>query len=372
MCTRVFNNLNDEFLTTARNMDWATQLPTTIYSFQKNLEKSGMAEIDSSTLTWKSYYDSVVTMVVGEENGVEHCGASDGMNTAGLVANVLYDSGAQYQRKDGSSCKNLDVLRWVQYVLDTCCSVEEVVEKFNHNSDIQINASLVPSSGKPASLHLSVSDIFGDSAIIEVIKGEYHVHSKPSHQVMTNEPSFTKQIKINQYWKWQWSDKNQFPSHTIPGGPFPTDRFERAAFNMHHLSKPTSSAESLAQSKSVAANASVPIGFDFGVANSPNIAPTLWSTISSHNELMYYFDNARTTGVCWIDLANLKHQHNSAKLPLVTFDKGLFSNHSYHGLINQRLVVTSDPFALPQSGASLDIKRNFELDVELSSSFELS
>jgi penicillin V acylase-like amidase (Ntn superfamily) len=346
MCTRIFNNLDHKYLTTARNMDWAEQLPTTLYTFKRNLKKSGMAEQDDSTLTWISEYESVVTMVVGEDDNNEHCGASDGMNAAGLVANVLYDSGAQYQRSEGRAYKNLDVLRWVQYVLDTCCSVREVVEKFDANSEIHIQKSAVPSSGKDALLHLSVSDVFGKSAIIEVIKGEFHIHCKPSYQVMTNEPSFTQQIKIDQYWKWQWNDNNPFPSHTIPGGPFPTDRFERASFNMHHLSKPKSTAESLAQSKSIAANASVPIGFSFATSEMPNIAPTLWSTLSSHNDLQYFFCNARTTGSCWVNLNCLNHQHDASKLVMVGLHNKTFTNYSYSGLVNDELTATQDPFSI--------------------------
>lgn len=360
MCTRIFNNQNNDYLTTARNMDWATQLPTSLYTFTNGLDKSGESNLSPDTLTWTSLYDSVVTIVVGEEkvvgaeNEAGHFGASDGMNSVGLVANVLYDSNAQYERQEtqGQPYKRLDVLRWVQYVLDTCCSVKKVVEKFNESSDIELVGSKVPASDKQASLHLSVSDIIGDSAIIEVVDGKFQVHLSPSFQVMTNEPSYSEQLRINQYWRWQWSENNPFPSHTIPGGPFPTDRFERAYFNMHHLKMPTTMAESLAQSKSVIMNASVPIGFDFGTDSHPNIAPTLWSTLSSHNELKYYFCNARTTGACWVDLANLNHNHTVAKIDLVNFANGKFSNHSYDGLINEKLEATTDPFALVNQHAS--------------------
>ncbi|MDV5170418.1 linear amide C-N hydrolase [Photobacterium rosenbergii] len=364
MCTRIFNNQNEDYLTTARNMDWAEQLPTSLYTFKSGLEKSGESKPSQDTLTWTSRYDSVVSMVVGAKNETDDFAASDGMNSVGLVANALYDSNADYKRQahQGQSYKKLDVLRWVQYVLDTCCSVKAVVDKFNESSKIELVGSDVPSSDKPATLHLSVSDVIGDSAIIEVVDGEFQVHLSPSFQVMTNEPSYNQQLSFNQYWRWQWSESNSFPSHTIPGGPFPTDRFERASFNMHHLTRPDSMAESLAQSKSVIMNASVPIGFDFGTNDHPNIAPTLWSTISSQNELKYYFCNARTTGACWIDLANLDSDMQVAKVNVITLDNNEFINHPYDGLINNMLSATDDPFALPdENHSSSRFKNTFDL-----------
>ncbi len=354
MCTRVFNNHSSKYLTTARNMDWSVQLPTSLFTFKEGLEKSGMPEPNDSTLTWTSRYDSVVTMVGNKDNGYA---SSDGINSAGLVANVLYDSDASYQREDGSSCKQLSVLRWVQFVLDTCCSVVEVKEKFENNG-IQLMPAQVPSSSKKAALHLSVSDVLGKSAIIEVIKGKYIINDNIDDKddrrcrVMTNEPGYKTQILLNQYWRWQWSKENSFPSHTIPGGPFPTDRFERASFYLNQLKKPKSMEESLAQSKSIVANASVPVGLDLEVGDHPNIAPTLWTTLANHNDQIYYFCNARTPNIIWFDLNDINEQPETSMLELVTEDNGCFTNHSFIGSVNSDLNSTEDPYKLTHSGAS--------------------
>jgi penicillin V acylase-like amidase (Ntn superfamily) len=348
MCTRAFNNLNENFLTTARNMDWSVQLPTSLFTFKEGLQKSGMPETDSSTLTWDARYDSVVTMVGNADNGYA---ASDGINSTGLVANVLYDSEASYLKEYGSSCKQLSVLRWVQFVLDTCCSVAEVTEIFR-TANIQIMPAKVPSSPKEAALHLSVSDIFGNSAIIEVIKGEFIINESKQYKIMTNEPGYKTQILLNQYWRWQWSDENSFPSHTIPGGPFPTDRFERASFYLNHLKSPESMDESLAQSKSITANASVPIGFNLGVGDHPNIAPTLWSTLANQNDKIYYFSNARTPNTIWVDLNEIGKLADASMLELVTEEDGEFENASFIGSVNDELTPTNDPYKLSCSVAS--------------------
>lgn len=350
MCTRVFNNFNkkNDFLTTARNMDWATQMPTTIFAFRvtpnESMIKSGTEPEDQYSLTWTARYSSVVTMV-GTKTPF---GASDGINSEGLVANLLYDSNATYKRTDGSSCKNLDVLRWVQFVLDTCCSVKEVVAAFSKNAEpqIQLIRGKVPGSNKPAALHLSVSDKFGDSAIIEVDKGNYVIYHNFEFRVMTNEPSYAKQIELNQFWRWQWSNKNFFPSNTIPGGPFPSDRFARASYYLNHLYDTESTSDSLTQAKSVVMNASVPVNFKSNNPQFPNIAQTLWTSVSSHNNLTYYFCNARCISDIWMDL-NKADDFPSAvsKLVVVSEKDNKFINYELYGYQNENFIETIDPFA---------------------------
>ncbi|WP_299679451.1 linear amide C-N hydrolase [uncultured Tenacibaculum sp.] len=350
MCTRIFNNFNKDnnFLTTARNMDWATQMPTTIFAFRvtsdENMIKCGTDKENEHSLIWEAQYSSIVTMVGTKAP----FGASDGINSKGLVANLLYDSNASYERKDGSSCKNLDVLRWVQFVLDTCCSVQEVVDVFSKDAktQIQLIGRIVPGSDKPASLHLSVSDRFGDSAIIEVHEGNYVIYNNPEFRVMTNEPSYAKQIELNQFWRWQWNDKNNFPSNTLPGGPFPSDRFARASYYLNHLYDAKNVADSLTQSKSIVMNASVPVNFDFSLSNFPNIAQTLWTSVSSHNNLTYYFCNARCMGDLWMDLNKINEFPSPvSKLEVVSEIEGEFINHQLYGYQNKNFVETVDPFA---------------------------
>ncbi|CAL2104512.1 Linear amide C-N hydrolase [Tenacibaculum sp. 190130A14a] len=347
MCTRVFNNYNKRYLTTARNMDWATQMPTTIFAFKVDSKedtiKSGTASENEHSLTWIPRYNSVVTMVGTEAP----FGASDGINSEGLVANLLYDSNATYHRADGSSCKNLDVLRWVQFVLDTCCSVQEVKDAFSKDAptQIQLIGGIVPGSTKEASLHLSVSDILGKSAIIEVHNGEFIIYDNENFRVMTNEPSYAKQIELNQFWRWQWNNENNFPSNTLPGGPFPSDRFARASYYLNHLYEAKSTEDSLTQSQSVVMNASVPVNFKSTLDDYPNIAQTLWTSISSHNELTYYFTNARTMSSIQVDLKQINlFPSNVSNLIVVSEKDNVFINHELTGLQNKNFKEATDPF----------------------------
>jgi penicillin V acylase-like amidase (Ntn superfamily) len=362
MCTRVFNNRNGNYLTTARNMDWKTQLPTTLFYFQAQLTKSALSDDEAENhknWQWTSKYASIVTMVGNADHGF---GSSDGINSAGLVANVLYAKKTNYTINKGENHKSLNVLRWVQYVLDNFQTAQEVADEFAKN-EIVLLESQVPGSDSPASLHLSVSDSKGQSVIIEVYGGQYHIHNNPDYTIMTNEPNYNVQLKLNDYWRWQWSDENAFPSHTIPGGPFPADRFERAAYYYLNLAAPKNAQDSLAQSQSVVANASVPIGMK-GFEGHPNIAPTIWTTLADHNQLKYYFCNARTPNVIWVemnkDLLNVK----VAKLDLVTIEvinensadhgevQGVaIKNYEYVGCVNSILEPTEDPYCVSEKYA---------------------
>ena len=46
-----------------------------------------------------------------------------------------------------------------------------------------------------------LSDASGDSAIIEYIDGKQVIHHNRAYQVMTNSPTFDKQLALNEYWK---------------------------------------------------------------------------------------------------------------------------------------------------------------------------
>ena len=343
MCTRVFNNSTNDFLTTARNMDWHSPLVTSLYCFNKGLQKVGSDKVTNKTLTWESLYSSVVTMI-GEEGVLA---ASEGMNSEGLVANALFDTKASYHSNYASFDKQLDVTRWVQYVLDTCQYVSEVVDKFADDCQIKIQLlnQVVPGTKQDALLHLSVSDMYGDSAIIEVENCIFNIYHSDNFRVMTNQPDYETQILLNMSARWQWSEDNPYPTQTIPGGPFPTDRFQRASFYLSNLEEASSMQESIAQTRSIVANASVPLGFKLSNKrfNSPE---TQWSSVSDHNHQIYYFYNGRTQDVCYCALNDIKFVENVFKLELIYEEKGDYIQHALAGLINHKLKTSNDPFRL--------------------------
>ncbi|WP_337052074.1 linear amide C-N hydrolase, partial [Serratia fonticola] len=59
----------------------------------------------------------------------------------------------------------------------------------------------VPGQERLASLHLSLSDASGDSAIFEYINGKLVIHHSRDYQVLTNSPTFEQQLAITKYWQ---------------------------------------------------------------------------------------------------------------------------------------------------------------------------
>ena len=77
--------------------------------------------------------------------------------------------------------------------------------------------------GKPGQLHLS-SDASGDSAIFQYVGAKLQIYHDRSYQVMTNSPTFDKQLALNDYWE-------EIGGLTmLPGTNRSADRFARASF----------------------------------------------------------------------------------------------------------------------------------------------
>ena len=189
-CTRlVYLGAHDDVIT-ARSMDWKTDVATNLWIFPRGMARNGQAGPNS--VTWTSKYGSVIA------RGYE-VSTTDGMNEAGLVANVLWLVESEYPAYDGRG-SGLSIAAWAQYVLDNYGTVKEAVEALRAQP-FTVVTDKVPGEDRLATLHLSMSDASGDSAIIEYIGGKQVIHHSRDYQVMTNSPVFDQQLALNTYWK---------------------------------------------------------------------------------------------------------------------------------------------------------------------------
>src|SRR6201985_3387154 len=117
-CTRlVYHGANDDVIT-ARSMDWKRDTGTNLWLFPRGMKRSG--EAGPNSLQWTSKYGSVIA------SGYD-ISTTDGMNEAGLVANVLWLVESSYPKYDGSK-PGLSLAAWAQYVLDNFSSVAQAVD----------------------------------------------------------------------------------------------------------------------------------------------------------------------------------------------------------------------------------------------------
>ncbi len=101
---------------------------------------------------------------------------------------------------------------------------------------------------------MAISDPTGDSAIFEYVKGKLVIHHGREYQVMTNSPTYDKQLAINEYWK-------EFDGAVmLPGTVRAADRFARASYYINACQQSADAREAVAAVFSVMRNVSVPRG----------------------------------------------------------------------------------------------------------------
>jgi penicillin V acylase-like amidase (Ntn superfamily) len=156
-CTTFFLNKNGQFVF-GRNYDWITDVGMVCTNL-RGLAKTSLKMPEGSTIKWVSKYGSLTFNQYGKEfpNG--------GMNEMGLVVEMMWLDGSQYPKPDKRA--SMYVLQWIQYQLDNCASVKEVLAT---NKRIRI------SQEKSAPVHYLVADASGQAATVEFLNGKMVVH----------------------------------------------------------------------------------------------------------------------------------------------------------------------------------------------------
>ncbi len=312
-CTRfVYHGVQGEVIT-ARSMDWKTDVGTNLWVFPRGMARNG--EAGPNSVKWTSKYGSVIA------SGYD-ISTTDGMNEAGLVANVLWLAESSYPEYDIKT-PGLSIAAWAQYVLDNFATVQEAVQVLQ-KQPFTVVTDNVPGQDRLATLHLSLSDASGDSAIIEYIDGKQVIHHSRDYQVMTNSPIFEKQIAMEEYWKQIGG------TVMLPGTNRAADRYARAMFYVNAIPKSEDEVESVASVFSVIRNVSVPYGLT--TENEPNISSTRWRTVADQKRMRYFFESALTPNVFWIDLKQLDFSEKTGKV--LTLDLGPNQSKIYSGMAN--------------------------------------
>ncbi len=314
-CTRfVYLGANDQVIT-ARSMDWKTDVGTNLWAFPRGMERSG--EAGPNSIRWKSKYGSVIASAYD-------ISTTDGMNEAGLVANVLWLAESSYPKYDGKT-PGLTLAAWARYVLDDFATVQEAVDALA-KEPFTIVTDNVPGENRLATLHLSLSDASGDSAIVEYIDGKQVIHHSRDYQVMTNSPIFEKQLAMEEYWKQIGG------AVMLPGTNRASDRFARASFYVNAIPKTENPVEAIASVFSVIRNVSVPFGIT--TADQPNISSSRWRTVSDQKRKLYFFESVLTPNIFWVDLTKLDFSEATGKV--MKLDLGPNQTHIYSGVANNQ------------------------------------
>lgn len=154
-CSAFWLKRNNTFLL-GRNLD----VPFTdgyVMTNPKGKVKKSVLSGNSESLNWESIYGSLTFNLLGKGFPM------GGMNEAGLVVEHLHMPGTEYPEPRGE-----DVLlefEWIQYMLDTCRSVHEVITAAER-------VSILPGR---IEMHFILADREGNAALVEFRNGEMQV-----------------------------------------------------------------------------------------------------------------------------------------------------------------------------------------------------
>lgn len=139
-----------------RNLDWVSSHGMIVIN-KRGVNKESLVFPPEKNLAWTSKYGSISFNQFGKEFPY------GGINEKGLVIEIMV-SQAEYEPQDERPVVN--ELQWVQYQLDNCASVKEVLAT---NNMVRIGQT-------HESLHYLICDTEGNTAIIEFIEGKMVTH----------------------------------------------------------------------------------------------------------------------------------------------------------------------------------------------------
>ena len=286
MCTRILYQSGANDVIGGRSMDWAEDTRTNLWSFPRGMARDGAA--GPGSIRWVANHGSVIATIYD-------VATVDGMNDAGLVGNALYLVESDYGAAPREGQDLISVGAILQYALDMFGTVADAAEWYAQDS-VHIVAPPLP-GGKAASGHLALSDPSGDSAVIEYLDGRAVVHHGAQYTVMTNSPTYDQQLAITDYWKTVGG------MAFLPGTNRAADRFARASFNLNATPHFADARLALAAVLSQVRSVSVPLGI--ADPERPNIASTIWRSVTDHSRRRYYYDSALNPSVFWVDVDKL-------------------------------------------------------------------
>jgi penicillin V acylase-like amidase (Ntn superfamily) len=157
---------------------------------------------------------------------------------------------SDYGKRD-DNIPGLSITLWLQFFLDNFASVDEAVA-FVQDHPFQILPCVAGTSGKVSEIHIMIEDVSGDAAVFEYTDGgRLKIYHSKQYNVMTNSPTFDKQLENLKQYQGFGGDG------PLPGSTAAADRYVRAAYYQKNLPNSiTTAREAVTGVMSVARNVS--------------------------------------------------------------------------------------------------------------------
>ena len=310
-CTRILWNNNQFGVLVARSMDWPESTEPVLWFLPRAMKRDGSkcgteTVVKENPLRWTSKYASLVTSIYG-------VGTVDGMNEKGLGGHLLYLAKTEFGARD-SKKKGVSAILWLQYVLDQASTVQEALNLLQKVQPVMIQAH-----GHDATVHLSLEDRSGDSAIIEYLDGKPKVHHGRKYTIMTNDPPYDEQLALLA--KMDFSQPGQ--DTPVPGNISPQDRFQRATYFSRFFPKPENMQEAFATILAAIRSVSVPFGTPYNkLGDGFPVYNTEYRTVCDLSHGFYGFELTTTPNFFWVEFGDFPPDktHSPMALTLGSLD----------------------------------------------------
>ena len=334
-CTRALYIAKDGTVMVGRSMDWGEDMMSNMWVLPRGMQRDGRG--GKNTISWVSKYGSLIVTAYD-------IGTAEGMNEKGLVVNELALVESNYG-KPADGAKVISLSTWPQYVLDNHATVAEAVADLSKET-FRVQTVLL-GNGRPANMHLVISDATGDSAVFEYVDGKLIIHHGRQYRVVTNSPTYDKQLAIMEYWK----DAGGL-AKTLPGTSRPADRFVRANYLLGAL--PTEEAKKYISGSpqqkfqfqaamsvlSLMRSVGTPLGYS--LEEQPWVSSTIWRTVSDSSNRVVLFDSAMAPSTFWVRLDDLDLRPGAPVKKLALAGGKTYSGNAVDHFVDAKLFTFQD------------------------------
>lgn len=160
--------------------------------------------------------------------------------------------------------------------------------------------------GRAAKVHVLLSDATCDSAILEFVDGELVVWHDRAYQMMTNEPTFDRQLAVLEYWR------GFDPGEFLPGAICALDHLVRAHFHINAVVQSADPRIAAASMFSVIRQTSASSGIS--VADAPDLSTMRWRVVADHKARCGHVELVISRGVFRVDLDRFDFSEGAAPM----------------------------------------------------------
>jgi len=334
-CTRELYVAKDGTVIVGRSMDWGEDMASNMWVLPRGMKRDGRG--GKNTISWVSKYGSLIVSAYD-------IGTAEGMNEKGLVVNELALVESNYG-KPAEGAKVISLSTWPQYVLDRFATVAEAVADLR-KEEFRVQ-TVVLGTGRPANMHLVISDATGDSAVFEYIDGKLVIHHGKQYKVVTNSPTYDKQLAIMEYWKEAGGLEK-----SLPGTSRAADRFVRASYLLDALpaeaskqyisGTPQQNFRFHAPMSVLSLMRSVGTPLGFSLQEQPWVSSTIWRTISDSTNRVVIFDSAMAPSTFWVKLDDLDFKPDAPVRKLELAGGKTYSGSAMDKFVDAKLFTFQD------------------------------